>query len=164
MKLLEEMDPLHRAEISGDTDSEHIFRYLLSLNLWQPARPIIDTVREGLTAIISWAKEAAPDQMAGLNIVLTNGYELIGTRLNRSLYHLHRSRIDICDACGRSHVQHSANTPYRAVEIASEPLADHHGWAEVPNESIFRIGNDYNLDLRSLRTGEPLTVSGSNAS
>ena len=48
VRLLDELDPLHRARIQGSTDSEHIFVYLMSLWEHAPQRSLMETLRVGL--------------------------------------------------------------------------------------------------------------------
>ncbi|MHA7827553.1 MAG: class II glutamine amidotransferase [Roseovarius sp.] len=149
-KMLEHMDPLHRSEIRGQTDSEHIFRYLLSLFLRHPEVGLLETVRRGLEQIVIWCAEAAPDRKVGLNIVLTDGETLIGSRLNRSLYHLLRDHLHVCNYCGKTHVQHDPQQPYRAIEVASEPVTLDEPWTELPNGVVYSVSSVINLEIAPL--------------
>lgn len=149
-KMLEQMDPLHRSEIRGTTDSEHVFRYLLSLFLRHPEDGLMASVRHGLEQIVNWCADVDPDARVGLNVVLTDGEQLIGSRLNRSLYHLQRDHVFSCPICGKSHAHHEPTTDYQAVEIASEPVTQGEDWYEVPNGTIFQIAEDYRLDMEPL--------------
>ncbi len=149
--MLDHTDPLHRAEIMGDTDSEHLFRYLMSLFLQHPEKGLLETVRHGLDQVVSWANEVAPDKRPGLNVVLTDGDRLVGSRLNRSLYTIRRDHEFECSVCGRPHVHHDPKQPYRAIEVASEPITKTEAWAEVPNNVVFRATSDYDLEIVPLR-------------
>lgn len=51
------MDSLHRTAIIGTTDSEHDFRYLVSLFLRYSERGLKQTVRVGLEQVIVWSKK-----------------------------------------------------------------------------------------------------------
>ena len=147
MKMLDHIDPLHRSEIAGTTDSEYIFRYLLSLILVHPERGLLTVVRDGLENILAWSAEIDPKARVGLNIILTDGEHMIGSRYNRSLHYLFRDHAFQCPICQRSHVQHSPTIDYQAIEIASEPVTFVDEWYEVPNKSVFRVGEDYRLDM-----------------
>lgn len=149
-RLLEHMDPLHRSEIAGETDSEHVFRYLLSLFLRHPEAGLHDTVRRGLDQVIAWCSDAAPGKQIGLNIVLTNGEALVGSRLNRSLYQLRRDRLHVCAICGKTHVHHESQRPYRAVEVASEPVTQDEVWTEVPNGVVYHATPEFTLERKPL--------------
>lgn len=150
MKMLDHIDPLHRAEIRGTTDSEHVFRYLLSLFLQHPDRGLLHNVRAGLEQILLWSAEVDPDARVGLNIVLTDGDHMVGSRLNRSLHYLQRDHIFDCPICGQPHVHHDPDTDYQAIEIASEPVSFGEDWYEVPNAMVFRVAQDYRLDFEPL--------------
>ncbi len=149
-KMLDHLDPLHRSEIRGTTDSEHVFRYLLSLFLQHPERGLLSSVRRGLEQIVAWSAEVDPEAKVGLNIVLTDGERMIGSRLNRSLYYLQRDHEFSCPICGKPHVHHDQKTDYQAIEIASEPVTAGENWYEVPNNTIYRVAEDYRLDMEPL--------------
>lgn len=148
--ILAEIDPIHRNNIDGQTDSEHLFYYLMSLFLRHPETSLFDTVRAGLAQIVHWVHDIDPDAVPGLNIVLTDGDHMIGSRLNRSLVYLLRDHVFDCPICGRSHVHHEPNQDYRAIEIASEPVTQFDHWLEVPNGKVFRITDDYHLEMRDI--------------
>ena len=150
--LLDATDRLHRTEIHGSTDSEHIFRYLLSLWMHNPERDLLSTVRLGVEQIVAWCRQVKPDVKPGLNIVLTDGDRLVGARLNRTLWFLEREAMFKCDICGKSHVHHEPKQQYRAVELASERITAEPEWKAVPNATVFSVDNDYCLRF------EPLTV------
>lgn len=151
--ILDHMDPLHRTEIMGKTDSEHVFRYLMSLFLRHPERGLKETVRVGLEQVIAWSNEIDPQARIGLNIVLTDGEHVIGSRYNRSLHYLVRDHVFSCPICGKPHVHHAASTAYQAVEIASEPVTFGEDWYEIPNHTIYSIAEDFRLDMEPLARG-----------
>lgn len=148
--ILDHIDPLHRNEIAGTTDSEHVFRYLLSLFLCHPERGLKTVVGEGLKQIIKWAAQIDPEARVGLNIVLTDGEHVIGSRFNRSLHYLVRDHLFDCLICGKPHVHHNPKTAYQSVEIASEPVTFNEDWYQVPNNTLYTIAEDYRLDMEPL--------------
>jgi glutamine amidotransferase len=143
------MDPLHRNEIQGVTDSEHIFRYLLSLTMREPEKELRHILHDGLRQIVRWSREADPEAKISLNILWTDGDHLAGSRLNRTLWYLERNDIIHCDICGQPHVHHDPKQDYRAVEIASEPITDEK-WLGVPNGTIFSIDPDMRMHFESM--------------
>ena len=145
--MLDHIDPLHRAEVLGETDSEHVFRYLMSLFLKHPEDGLMDIVARGVRQIVAWCDEVAPGERVGLNIVLTDGEQLVGTRLNRTLHMIRRDHQFLCPVCGKSHVHHDPKHDYRAVEVASEPVTFEDGWSPVPNGSVFRATSDFDLEI-----------------
>jgi glutamine amidotransferase len=154
--LLEETDPLHRNEIGGTTDSEHIFRYLLSLWMHDPGQDLLVTVRRGIEQIVEWASQVAPDRFPGLNIVLTDGDHMVGTRMNRTLWFIERDHTYECPICHKPHVHHEVAKPYRAAEVASEAITNEPGWKRVPNGTVFSVDPDYCLRFEPLANGKYL--------
>jgi len=149
--MIPRIEPLFRNEIKGTTDSEHIFMYLLSRWRRRPERSLMDTVAGGLSKIAQWAHSVAPDRRAGLNIVLTDGSRLVGSRYNRTLWHVERERIFECGICGRPHVHHEAGAHYRAVEIASEPITDEN-WHEMPEKTAYEVDENFHLLTKPIRS------------
>ncbi len=143
--LLEALDPLQRNEVHGTTDSELVFRYLLTLWSRHPERDLLATVRSGLEQVVLWSMEIDPTARIGLNIILTDGNQLVGSRLNRSLWFLERENVFLCPICEKSHVHHQPKTDYCAAEIASEPITNADNWKAVPNGTVFSVDNDYRL-------------------
>jgi glutamine amidotransferase len=145
-RLLEELDPLHRTEIRGSTDSEHVFRYLMTLWEQAPGRPLMETLRLCLEQVIAWSREIDPEPAISLNVLWADGSHLVGSRLNRTLWYLERDGLVQCEICGRSHVHHDAKQHYRAVEIASEPITGER-WLQVPNGTVFAVDPDFRLHI-----------------
>jgi predicted glutamine amidotransferase len=145
-RLIERLDPLHRNEIHGSTDSEHIFRYLMTLWEHDPGRPLLETLRLGLERVIDWCLEIDPNRRISLNVLWTDGERMVGSRLNRTLWYLERDGVALCEVCGKSHVHHSPEQHYRAVEIASEPITHEH-WLQIPNGILFSVDPDFCLNI-----------------
>lgn len=148
-QMLEAMDPIHRREVHGTTDSEHIFRYLLSRQMHEPAKGLRELLHEGLRQVVRWARAANPAARISLNILWTDGDHMAGSRLNRTLWYLERDEIIHCKICGRPHVHHDPKREYRAVEVASEPITDEQ-WQGVPNGTIFNIDPDMRLHFEPM--------------
>lgn len=150
--LLDAVDPLHRTEIRGTTDSEHVFRYLLTLWEHEPERPLMETLRIGLLQVIAWSREIDSDAPVSLNVLWTDGDRMVGSRLGRTLWYLERDAIVPCEICGKSHVHHDPKQPYRAVEVASEPITRER-WLQVPNNTAFNVDPDFRLRFAPLDPG-----------
>jgi predicted glutamine amidotransferase len=145
-RLIDELDPLHRNEIHGSTDSEHLFRYLMTVWEHEPERPLLEILRVGLERIISWCREIDLNRRISLNVLWTDGERMVGSRLNRTLWYLERDGLILCEICGHSHVHHSTKQHYRAVEIASEPIT-HENWLQIPNGTVFSVDPDFRLNI-----------------
>ena len=139
----------HRDQIGGQSDSEHIFRYLLTLWGQQPARRLMDILHDGLNQLVDWCREAAPGQPVGINVLWTDGDHLAGSRLGRTLWYVERDGIHLCPVCNQPHVKHSTNVGYRCIEIASEPITDE-PWIEVPNGTVYGVDPDLALKFRPI--------------
>lgn len=147
--MLPEIDSFYRNEISGTTDSEHVFLYLLSLWRNHPEEPLLDLVGRGLARVVEWSRMVDPAAPIGLNIVLTDGRHLAGSRLGRTLWHLEREFVFDCDICGRPHVHHDVGREYRSVEFASEPITDDN-WHRVPDGIVYEVDEDFYLLSRPI--------------
>ena len=140
-QILEALTWKHRKAIHGETDSEHVFHLLLSLHEQHPEIPLVEALRRGLQKVIDWSQEADPDAEMALNILWSNGEELVGSRLGRSLWFVEREAVHPCEVCaGELHMTVDPDVPYRAVVVASERLTKTEKWTAVPESSLFRIG------------------------
>ena len=149
-KMIRYIDPLHRNEINGETDSEHIFRYLLTLWSRDAGQDLLKIVRAGLQQIVRWSWEIDPEKKVGLNIILTDGDQLVGSRMNRTLWYLERDHTFRCPICGKPHVHHQPKRQYRAFEVASEPITSEQEWKMVPENTVFAIDDNYKFRSRAL--------------
>jgi glutamine amidotransferase len=141
--MLDDIDPTHRAEIHGTTDSEHVFRYLMSLWAANPQTDLLETLRIGLNQVVDWCRSVDAGAPIGLNVILTDGDNVVGSRLGRSLWFLERDGVFICDICGKPHTHHDPKAVYRSAEVASERITSEPGWKGVPEASVFSIDRDY---------------------
>ena len=161
-RLIEALDPLHRNEIRGTTDSEHVFRYLLTLWERNPGAPLLETLRMGLEQIVAWSREIDREARISLNVLWTDGDRMVGSRLGRTLWYLERDGIVPCEICGKSHVHHDPKQAYRAVEIASEPLTGE-DWLNVPDATVFNVDPDLRLRFEPLELTAEMAAKGAPA-
>lgn len=148
-RMLAEMDRLHRDEIRGTTDSEHVFHYILTLWSRHPERPLRTTLAEGLRQVVAWCRAVDAAATPSLNVIITDGETMVGARLGRTLWYLERVGLTTCGICGKTHVHHDPERAYRAVEVASEPITDE-AWQRVPNGTVFNVDPDMRLNLAPL--------------
>ena len=147
--MLEKINPLHRSEIHGSTDSEHIFRYFLSEYYDGSQRDLMTVLREVIYQIVVWTRKYSDNRAPSVNLIITDGEHMIGSRLNRSLWFLERQGLFECDICKRSHIHHSSQFKYRAVEVASEQITEEN-WLGIPNGSLFCIDPDLRIHIESM--------------
>lgn len=147
--LLNAIAPMHRNEIRGTTDSEHVFHYLMTLWEEAPEAPLLETLALGLERVAAWAHEIDPAAPVSLNVIWTDGGRMTGARLGRTLWSLERDHVHDCDICGKTHLHGGPHEDYRAVEVASEPITDE-DWREVPEATAFEVSEDMRLVFRAL--------------
>jgi predicted glutamine amidotransferase len=136
-ELLAAMAPGHRAAIRGSTDSEHLFHLILSTRAAAPARPLLASLQAALKRVIGWCRAIGQEPHLGLNVLLTDGERMVGSRWQRSLHYLERIGRSPCPVCGRPHAA-GARDDYRALIVASEPITAE-PWPEVPERSVFEV-------------------------
>ena len=154
--LLPKISKRHLAEIAGDTDSEHIFRFLLSEIDRCPEEALTSIVRRSIEWITEVCREQAPDAKIGLNILIADGDQLVGTRLGRTLHYADRDGIYDCEICGFPHVHHHPSARYKAVVVASEPIS-HEDWYEIPEASVFEVDEACELHIQPLQIPSSLS-------
>ena len=149
--MLDAMSPSIRESVQGDTDSEHVFKYIMSLHEQRTEEPILDILRQGIKQVINWSEEAEPGSEAALNIIMSNGEETLGSSLGRSLWYVKRKAVHPCEVCGGAlHVEEDPGADYRAVVIASEPITNDEEWTAVPEGSLFHIDSNISLKIDAL--------------
>lgn len=148
-RILEAMTSANRAAITGVTDSEHFFRFLLSLLETNLERGLFETLRFCVRSVIEWSHEIDPNAKIGLNVMLSDGNALVGTRWGRTLHVIERSGIYDCEICGFPHIHHDPQKSYRAVVVASEPIT-HESWCEVPEGTVYAVDSDCRLRIEKL--------------
>jgi len=145
-RLLAATAQRHRTAIRGQTDSEHLFHYLLSRWSRERRADLLAATRDGIAQVLDWCHELAPDCPIGLNVLLTDGEQMVASRYGRSLWFLEHDTAGSCRQCGQSHVERSSCAAYRAVEVASEPITPGDAWRLLPEACV--LGIDTGLALR----------------
>jgi predicted glutamine amidotransferase len=128
---------------------------ILSAHEAQPARPLLDVLRECLGRVAAWACESVPHPRLGLNVLLTDGSRMIGSRWLRTLYALRRGERRAegggCRSCGGAHAREPVPAGgYRALVVASEPLGGDEPWEEVPERSVYEVTPAFGLRVEPL--------------
>lgn len=149
-RFLDRMLPEHREAIRGTTDSEHLFHMLLSMKEKGNSRALIEVLRDGLREVLSWDLASGESDASSLNVIWTDGVELVASRVGRTLWYTERRAVLDCEICGSPHVRHSQGAAYRAVVVASEPLTHGEEWTEVPERTLLRVGPESDLELQPL--------------
>lgn len=140
-----------RARIEGETDSELIFRYFISLHEQKPNIPFLNIFRHGIQQLQRWVDLEKPGTELALNIIMTNGVDTFGSRYGRKLWYVERDAVHRCEICGGElHVDENPRKDYRAIVVASERLTTTEKWTEMPEASLFYIDAEMNLEIHPL--------------
>ena len=150
-QLVAAMTPELRAIPKGDTDSEHVFHFLMSRHQRAPTEPLVDTLRRAVADLVTWSEVADRGAEVALNLVLTDGTQTVIQRLGRSLWQVERLAVHPCQVCnGSLHIEGPPRLDYRAVAFASEPVTTDERWTEVGDGTVFSIDTDTHLHTHSV--------------
>lgn len=140
-----------RRAILGQTDSEHVFHFILAHVDARPEASLVSAVRTGVTELIEWAQREVPTAEIGLNFLLTDGHESVGVRYGRTLWYTLRDRVHPCEVCGGAlHVEGVPPSDYHAIVVASEPITRSEPWESFAEGTIFRIDPGARLHVEAL--------------
>jgi predicted glutamine amidotransferase len=146
--------------IKGQTDSEHIFAYLLNLMLSKSTdivspETVMDAFEKTFTKLKEIMDKAGIKEPAYLNMVVTNGVFLVGTRYVTdrkeeplTLYHSEGSRYVVED--GVSHMEAPEDND-QAVLIVSEKLTDDKDWTPIPPNHFVVVDQGLNVRVRPIK-------------
>lgn len=146
------MGPDHRRAIQGTTDSEHLFHVILADHGRAPGRSLFDALRATLQRTVAWCRRVGLAPRLGLNVLLTDGERMVGSRWQRTLFTLERRGLADCAVCGARHAGCDAADDYREVVIASEPIT-REPWRELPERSVFEVTPAFGLKIEPLEIG-----------
>jgi predicted glutamine amidotransferase len=146
-RLLDAMTPEHRAAIQGGTDSEHLLHLILSIHA-QLGGSLFASLEAALRRVVALCREIGQEPHLGLNVLLTDGMHMVGSRWRRSLYYLEQHGRSL-GAGGRDGAEGDG---YRALIIASEPT-NGEPWPEVPERSVLEVTPDLRLRIEPLDEG-----------
>jgi len=145
-RLLDAMTPEHRAAIRGGTDSEHLLHLILSIHA-RTGGSLFASLVAGLRRVVALCREIGQEPHLGLNVLLTDGVGMAGSRWRRTLHYLEQPGPD-----GDEAGDHADGGNGRALVIASEPT-NGAPWPEVPERSVFEVTPDLRLRIEPLDEG-----------
>jgi glutamine amidotransferase len=146
--------------IKGQTDSEHIFAYLLhELLADQKAtispEAVIDAFEKTFTTLKKLMKDHGIKEAAYLNMMVTNGLFFVGTRYVTdpaeeplTLYHSEGGRYVVED--GVSHMV-APEDDDQAVLIVSEKLTEDKNWTLIPKNHFVVVDAGLNVRIRPIK-------------
>jgi glutamine amidotransferase len=145
--------------IKGQTDSEHIFAYLLN-DLFKNHKTlspeaVVDAFENTFRALKKMMAENGIKEAAYLNMVVTNGLFIVGARYVTdpkeeplTLYHSEGSRFVVED--GVTHMM-APEDDDQAVLVVSEKLSDDKDWTLIPPNHFIIVENSLNVRVRPIK-------------
>jgi predicted glutamine amidotransferase len=145
--------------IKGQTDSEHIFAYLINTLLTQHKTIGVDEVVDSFEKTFTFLKKLMTEngikQEGYLNMVITNGLFLVGTRYCTdpgwdplTLYHSEGSRYVVENGTTRLEAPEDDD---HAVLVVSEKLTDDANWTMIPNNHFVIVEQSLNVRVKPIR-------------
>lgn len=162
-KLVAALPDFLRRNVTGDTDSEHLFMYFLKvlkdegvaddldLEAQAAGRALARTVRQ----VEAWCRDVGEQRHSRLNLVATNGRILIATRRGGPLFYALLEGIVPC-ALDEITLDTSESDPrvrpHRRVKAVcfATSLAAPNGFIEVPEGSVVAVGRTLQVAVSSL--------------
>jgi predicted glutamine amidotransferase len=144
-RLLDAMTAEHRAGIQGGTDSEHLLHLILSIH-GQLGGSLFASLEAALRHVLTLCREIGQEPHLGLNVLLTDGEHMVGSRWRRTLHFLEQTGIALSPG---EHMAPTSARDYRALIIASEPTSGD-AWPEIPERSVFEVTPDLRLRIAPL--------------
>ena len=105
------------------------------------------SLEAALRLVIALCREIGQEPHLGLNVLLTDGMRMVGSRWRRTLHFFEQH-----GAAPSLGEQAAGATDYRALIIASEPI-DGTNWPEIPERSVFEVTQDLRLQIAPLEEG-----------
>lgn len=145
--------------IKGQTDSEHIFAYLLNEFLTHhkviTEEAVIDAFERTFTALKKMMDECGVKEEAYLNMMVTNGLFFVGTRYVTNpkeepltLYHSEGSRFVVEDGITQLVAPEDNDN---AVLVVSEKLTDDKDWTLIPKNHFVIVDKGLNVKVRPIK-------------
>jgi predicted glutamine amidotransferase len=144
-RLLDGMTSDHRAAIEGRTDSEHLLHLILSRHA-QLGGSLFAALEAALRHVIALCREIGQEPHLGLNVLLTDGTRMVGSRWRRTLHYLEQSGTAPHPG---ARPMPATDHDYRALIVASEPT-NGGAWPEIPERSAFEVTPDLRLRIEPL--------------
>ncbi len=145
--------------IKGQTDSEHIFAYLVSYLFKNhkvvTADAVADAFEHTFTYINHLMKQVGITDAAYLNMAITNGKFMVATRYVSdpkedalTLYHSEGSRYVVEDGITRMEAPQDDDN---AVLVVSEKLTDGKEWTLIPKNHFVIVEDSLNVRVKPIR-------------
>ena len=151
--LMNQLDDEFFDAIKAQTDSEHLFYLIMQCLKHNPNYTLEQAVTNAFKYIVDWQKVEGKESFSRLNIVITDGNQLVATRFVTKGYDSLSLHYAIGYCVDESEDEHLLITGKKsgAVIIASEPLTDYaREWQEVPNNHSIVINPDLSIHFKPI--------------
>lgn len=154
--LLAELSDTQFHNIQGQTDSEHIFALFLEhLNGRQTTAAYLDSLKATVDDIHRLMHETGLEALAGLNILITDGKQFVGSRYKTESYNhalsLYFAKGEQLDGVANIGTQPQTDEERRAILFVSERLNSHaKNWNSVPQNQFFTVDEQSNLEFTAV--------------
>ena len=148
------------SSIKGQTDSECFFALLMNtLHQKHHSHVTLDdfatAMQEAINSLHKVQTQHLHPHLSYLNIVLTDGHQLIATRYaadnKKTPLSLYYTVGDYVKEKRGHGMMHSSAPPQGAILVASEPLTDYASeWQEVPSNHMLLINKNFKITLRAI--------------
>ena len=146
--------------IKGQTDSEHIFAYMLNELLSNPSvvinpESVINAFEKTFRALNKMMQEEGITEPAYLNMLVTNGLFFVATRYVSdakeeplTLYHSEGGRYIVEDGISQ---MIAPDDDDQAVLVVSEKLTDDKHWTLIPRNHFVTVDSSLNVKIRPIQ-------------
>lgn len=145
--------------IKGQTDSEHIFAYLLNELFKNHAKVTPDAVADSFDRTFAYVRKLIQDynikDPAYLNMAMTDGKFVVATRYVSdpkeealTMYHSEGSRYVVEDGVTRMEAPEDDD---QAVLVVSEKLTDGKEWTLIPQNHLVMVEENLNVRVRPIK-------------
>ncbi|MCU0398085.1 MAG: class II glutamine amidotransferase [Cyclobacteriaceae bacterium] len=145
--------------IKGQTDSEHIFAFLINRLISDHPSITPDSVTEAFEFTFSYIKQLMSNyeinEDAYLNMVITNGHFIVATRYVTNpkeepltLYHSEGSRYVVENGITRMEAPKDND---QAVLVVSEKLTNDNHWTLIPKNHFVIVEPDLNVRIKPIK-------------
>lgn len=151
-RLINELDDEYLNNIKARTDSEHIFALVMQYLHKDSSKNLAMAIKHAFSKVDEWQKDLGDDAYSKLNVVLTDGEQLVATRYvnkGKDPLTLHYATGEGVDLGLDDHII-KGSQGNGAVVVASEHLTDYlDEWVDVPLNHYLVIDKDLDIQINS---------------
>ncbi|MFC1513627.1 class II glutamine amidotransferase [candidate division KSB1 bacterium] len=162
-RLMRKLPSVYKRNISGNTDSEVLFYYYLSLLRQEgsikkgdiPFDAAVKVMKEFSVNMQEFLTDSEITEVPELNFIITNGSYMLATSLDKPLYYLtiqSEEDSDIRFFSPTSMLEYQliqTEFPNKIIVVSSEKLTRSDDWIEVNNNNFLGINSELDIELHN---------------